>query len=44
VKVTPGRSKKRKALSSSDTEFDVEEDVLNITPSISKKSAGKKIS
>ena len=43
VKVTAGRSKKRKVVSSSDSKFDVEEDVLNITPSVSKKSVGNKI-
>ena len=43
VKVTAGRSKKMKVVSSSNSDFNVEEDVLNITPSISKKSAGKKI-
>jgi len=43
VKVTSRRSKKRNGVSSSDSEFDVEEDVPNITPSASKKSTGKKI-
>ena len=42
VKVTGGRSKKRKVVSSSDSKYDDEEDVLNITPSVSKKSVGKK--
>ena len=42
VKITAGRSKKRKVVSSSDTKFDVEEDVLNIIPSATKKSVGKK--
>jgi hypothetical protein len=49
-KVTPKpstekKSKKRKVVESSDSDFDdVEEDVRNITTSDSKKSAGKKTS
>jgi hypothetical protein len=37
-----GKSKKRKVMLSSDSDFDVEEDVPNITPSVSKKSVMKK--
>jgi len=44
VNVTAGRSKKMKVVSSSYSEFNVEEDVQDIIPSTSKKSAGKKIS
>jgi len=39
VKSTTGRTKKRKAASTSESEYDVEEDVLDIIPSIAKKSA-----
>jgi len=42
VKNITGRSRKRKIVSSSDSEYDVELDALNIIPSESKKSAGKK--
>ena len=43
VKSTAGRTKKRKAVSTSESEYDVQEDVPNIVPSTSKKFAGKKI-
>jgi len=42
VKSTTGRTKKRKIASTSESEYDVEEDALNIIFSIKKKSAGKK--
>ena len=42
VKNVASSSRKRKAISSSEYEYDVEEDVLNIIPSGVKKSAGKK--
>jgi hypothetical protein len=42
VKTIAGSSIKRKVLSSSESEYDVEEDVLNIIPSDTKKSVGKK--
>jgi len=35
-------SRKRKIISSSESEYEVEEDVLNIVPSVAKRSAGKK--
>ena len=40
---TSGKSRKRKVASSSESKYDVEEDVQNITPSASKKSVGKKV-
>jgi len=43
VKSTAGRTKKRKGVSTSELEYDVEEDVSNIIPSTSRKSVGKKI-
>ena len=43
VKTTAGRTKKRKGISTSESEYDVEEDVSNIILSSSRKSAGKKI-
>jgi len=42
VKTTVGSSRKRKVISSSESEYNVEKDVLNITPSDEKKTAGKK--
>jgi hypothetical protein len=42
VKTTAGSSRKRKVISSSESEYDVEEDVPNIITSVGKKSAGKK--
>jgi len=42
IKSTAGRTKKKKIASTSESEYDVEEDALNITSSIKKKSAGKK--
>jgi hypothetical protein len=39
---TAGKSKKRKVVLSSDSDFDVEEDVPNISPSVLKKSVVKK--
>jgi hypothetical protein len=42
VKTTGGTSRKRKVISSSESEYDVEEDVPNITTTGTKKSAGKK--
>ena len=43
VKSTTGRTKKRKGVSSSESEYDVEKDVQTIIPSASKKAAGKKV-
>ena len=43
VKSTAGRSRKRKVISSTESEYDVKEDAQNIIPSTLKKSAGKKI-
>lgn len=43
VKTTAGRSRKRKCISSSESEYSVEEDVLNIISSTSKKSVRKKV-
>jgi hypothetical protein len=42
VKTTAGSSRKRKVVSSSESDYDVEENVLNIIPSNVKKSTGKK--
>ena len=42
VKNVAGSSRKRKVISSSESEYDVDEDVLNIVPSGVKKFAGKK--
>jgi hypothetical protein len=42
MKNVVGSSIKRKVVSSSDSEYDVEMDALNVIPSESKKSAGKK--
>jgi len=42
VKNTASSSRKRKDVSSSDSKYDVEKEVLNIIPSGVKKSAGKK--
>jgi hypothetical protein len=42
VKTTAGRTRKRKGVSSSESEYDVELDVEHTTSSASKKSAGKK--
>jgi len=42
VKNTASSSRKRKVISSSDSEYDVEKEVLNIIPSDVKKSARKK--
>lgn len=44
VKSTVGRSRKRKIISSSESEYDVEEDDQDSIPTASKKSAGKKMS
>jgi hypothetical protein len=41
VKTTAGSSKKRKVVSSSESEYDVETDVPNIIPSDSKKADKK---
>ena len=41
-KSAAGSSRKRKVISSSESEYDVDEDVLNIVPSVVMKSAGKK--
>jgi len=43
VKTSAGRMRKRKVVSSSEFDGDVVQDVPNITPSTSRKSAGKKI-
>lgn len=43
VKTTARRTRKRKVVSSSESDYDVEEDVPDIIPSTSRKSAGKKI-
>jgi len=43
VKSTAERFRKRKVISSSESEYDVEKDVQNIIPAASRKSAGKKI-
>ncbi|XP_024630691.1 glutamic acid-rich protein-like [Medicago truncatula] len=43
VKTTAGRSRKRKGIFSSESEYSVEEDVLNIISSTSKKSVRKKL-
>jgi len=43
VKSTTSRSRKRKIVSSSESDYDVEEDVQDIIPSVSKKSVGKKV-
>jgi len=42
VKNVVGSSMKRKVISSSEYEYDVDENALNIVPSAVKKSAGKK--
>jgi hypothetical protein len=42
VKTVAGNSRKRKVISSSESEYNVEEDVLNIAPCKNKKTAGKK--
>jgi hypothetical protein len=42
VKTAAGSSRKRKVISSSESEDEVEEDVLNIISSCAKRSAGKK--
>jgi len=42
VKSTTRKTRKRKVISSSESEFNVEEDVLNITPSNDKRTVGKK--
>ena len=43
VKTTAGKTRKRKVVSSSESNYDVEEDVPNIILSASRKSDGKKI-
>jgi len=43
VKSTAGRTRKRKVVSSGESDYDVKEDAPNIIPSTSRKSAGKKI-
>jgi len=43
VKIDVGSSRKRKVISSSESEYEVEKDVLNIIPSVVKKSAGKRM-
>jgi len=42
VKSAASSSRKRKVISSSEYEYDVDEDALNIVSSVVKKSAGKK--
>lgn len=42
MRSTAGKTRKRKVVSSDESEYDVEKDVLNIIPSASRKSAGKK--
>jgi len=42
IKTTVGRSRKRKGVSSSESEYNVEEDVTNIISSTSKKSTGRR--
>jgi len=42
VKSAAGSSRKRKVISSSESEYDVDENALNIVSSAVKKSAGKK--
>ena len=42
VKNAPGSSRKRKVIPSSESEYDVEEDVINTVTSVTKISAGKK--
>jgi hypothetical protein len=42
VKTAAGNSRKRKVISSSESEYNVEEDVLNIFPYKNKSTTGKK--
>ncbi|XP_024634546.1 uncharacterized protein [Medicago truncatula] len=43
VRSTAGKTRKRKVVSSDESEYDIEKDILNIIPSASRKSAGKKV-
>jgi hypothetical protein len=43
VKTKGGSSRKRKVISSSESKYDVEEDVQNIITTSTKKSVGKKV-